>query len=600
MNKKKFIFVALTAVFVIINLESCKKDDPTVVVGNSDTAEKASVDRFSSTAGHLMVRTSSNGLPAANAPVNFDQTPFITKGIGPGGEDVEYYNFDVQSTTPAPIYVLFAEGASTPVEGQFNIIDLLPGEAGYNDFWQVYKVTVPSGYKANQFTSYAEIQSAKYKVEATTTIVNCPVVPFGSTATKRLGGGSAELSKGWDDKKAIYYFNFAEKGITASSGKVPTSPIYVSFNINPELAGGGPASGFVVENGTSKTHNVLSTLPASADYSPLWDVAAYDNASFGTVTNLTTATAGKSKGTGLTGAGSGVNCPVVMSQASATIHDINSASASVDRFSSAAGHLMVRTSSNGLPAANAAVNFDQAPFITKGLGAAGEKVEYYNFDVQSTAPAPIYVLFREGASSPVEGQYNIINVIPGDAGYNDFWQVIKVAVPASYKANQVASYDEIVSAKYAITATTIIVNCPVVPQGSTATKRIGGGSSGLSNGWYKGKRVFYFNFAEKSLTASGGKVQVSTIYVSFNINPDQAGGGPASGFVVENGTMQTHNVVATLPSNSTYSPLWVVNAYDNANFSVVSNLATATSATAKGTGLTGPESGVNCPIVTIP
>ena len=53
---------------------------------------------------------------------------------------------------------------------------------------------------------------------------------------------------------------------------------------------------------------------------------------------------------------------------------------------------------NGLPAANAAVNFDQAPFITKGKGPTGQNVEYYNFDVQPVNPAPIYVLFKEGST----------------------------------------------------------------------------------------------------------------------------------------------------------------------------------------------------------
>jgi hypothetical protein len=69
------------------------------------------------------------------------------------------------------------------------------------------------------------------------------------------------------------------------------------------------------------------------------------------------------------------------------------------------------------------------PFITKGFTPSGQTVEYYNFDVQPTAPAPIWVLFKQGESNPVSGQLNIINVIPGDAGYNDFWQVYKVIVP---------------------------------------------------------------------------------------------------------------------------------------------------------------------------
>src|SRR5690242_12732475 len=74
----------------------------------------------------------------------------------------------------------------------------------------------------------------------------------------------------------------------------------------------------------------------------------------------------------------------------------------VDRFSEKAAKLMIRTADNGLPAAGTAVDFDSGePFITQGRGPGGEIVKYYNFDVQPTAPAPIYALFREGESSPV-------------------------------------------------------------------------------------------------------------------------------------------------------------------------------------------------------
>jgi hypothetical protein len=278
------------------------------------------------------------------------------------------------------------------------------------------------------------------------------------------------------------------------------------------------------------------------------------------------------------------------------IHDINSADkVSVDRFSAAAGHLMVRDATNGLPEANMAINFDQAPFITKGLGPSGELVEYYNFDLQSDVPAPIYVLFKEGESSPVSGQFNIIDVIPGDAGYNDFWLVNKVTVPSDYQANQVASLQEIQAAGYPIESTTTIVNCPVVPEGSTASKRIGGGASGLIMGWYKEKVVTYFSFEEKALGLTSGKVSSSPIYVSFNINPSDTGGGPASGFKTEAGTDQTHNVVATVPADASYSPLWLVYVYDNADFEDVSDLETLQAAGTIG----GGQDRVNCPVVSI-
>ena len=266
----------------------------------------------------------------------------------------------------------------------------------------------------------------------------------------------------------------------------------------------------------------------------------------------------------------------------------------VDRFSAAAGNLFVRSASNGLPAANAAVNFDVEPFISQGFGPAGQIVKYYNFDVQPTAPAPIFVLFRQGEASPVAGQLNIVDVVPGDAGYNDFWRVVKVTVPTDYVANVLTSRAEL--AAYTMDTTNMVVNCPIVPEGSTASLRSGGGGTGLVRGWYRGQVVFYFSFEEHALTTTpAGMVPLSPIYVSFNINPGQPGGGPPSGFMTEPSSMQTHNVVATLPADANYSPLWVVNIYDNAEFNNVMNLSTAQMATI----LAPAAANVNCPVVDI-
>jgi hypothetical protein len=274
-----------------------------------DTALKVVVDRFSENAAKLMVRTSDNGLPAAGAPVDFDSgAPFITKGRGPGGETVKYYNFDVQPTYPAPIYALFRQGDSKPVDGQLNIVDVVPGDSGYNDFWLVSKVMVPRDYVANTVTSVTEILDAGYDVMPTDMIVNCPIVPDRSTAKLRfMPTESAELARGWYRDKVVYYFNFSEAALMASAGMVSTSPIYVTFNTNPGAPGGGPASGFVVEPGTDQTHNVAATLPADPGYSPLWAVHIYDDAAFASVMNLDTAVAAKL----LEPNGPTVNCPIV-------------------------------------------------------------------------------------------------------------------------------------------------------------------------------------------------------------------------------------------------------------------------------------------------
>jgi hypothetical protein len=148
-------------------------------------------------------------------------------------------------------------------------------------------------------------------MQTTDTIVNCPIVPAGSSATLRDTGDTSGtgLTRGWYAGTVVHYFNFGEKagGIQAVNGMVPTSPIYVTFNDDTM----GPASGFKTEPGSMQTHNVTSTLPSDASYSPLWDVTPYTNADFDSVSNGATAA---------TAAGDGpvaamVNCPVVSVQA---------------------------------------------------------------------------------------------------------------------------------------------------------------------------------------------------------------------------------------------------------------------------------------------
>ncbi|MGA9291513.1 MAG: T9SS type A sorting domain-containing protein [Ignavibacteriaceae bacterium] len=580
MVKQKYLLIILSLLFGFSMVSA--QVDP-------DTAQKVSIDRFSTEAGHLFVRDGSNGFPGPNIPIDFDQAPFITKGLGPRGEHISYYNFDIQSTEPAPIYVLFREGESSPVEGQLNIVNVIPGDSAYNDFWEVQKVTVPADYIANTVTSYQQIVDSDYTVEETVNLVNCPIVPDSSTAKLRLTNEDPGLTRGWYDGKVVYYFNFSEKQLMVNQDDlVPVSPIYVSFNINPGESGGGPASGFMAEPATGRTHNVTATIPSDENYSPMWLVNVYDNADFNKVYNLKSILSVNILASGI----ADVNCPVV-SVVSGVDPD-TSQKANIDRFSMEAGHLFVRDNNNGLPGPDEPIDFDKPPFITKGLGPNGELIAYYNFDVQPTVPAPIYVLFKEGESTPVQGQMNIVDVIPGDTAYNDIWEIQKVTVPADYVVNTIISYQQIVDSGYTIEETPMLVNCPLVPDGSVARMRWNHKDFGLTEGWYRGEVVYYFNFFEKSImTNNDDMIPLSPIYVSFNINPGQAGGGPPSGFKTDEKTGRTHNVAATLPIDNTYSPMWMVNIYDNSDFDKVHDLASIQTVNILAEG----AATVNCPIV---
>ncbi len=85
MKKNPLVIIMLATVLLFA---ACKKDDdkttttPTVQGKDPNTATKVAVDRFSDAAGNLMRRSTTFGLPTANAAINYDVAPFITQGYG--------------------------------------------------------------------------------------------------------------------------------------------------------------------------------------------------------------------------------------------------------------------------------------------------------------------------------------------------------------------------------------------------------------------------------------------------------------------------------------------------------------------------------------
>jgi len=254
-----------------------------------DQAPIAAVDRFSDKAATIQMRSADIHLPGPNEPVDFDTGPFITQGLSPStGKPVRYYNFDIQSTTPAPVYVLYREGEDKPVAGQLDIIDTLPGEKGYNDFRQVWKVWVPKDYVANTITDAATLLQTGYKTEKTDKLLNMAVVPDKSRARVRFNGGSTELQSAWYRDQVAKFFLFDEVPLSVSGDKVPVSPIYEGFTINPGQPGGEMK--FCTDpNPTQTSHNVVATVPGDKAYSPLWLRVVYDSAACASVHNLDTA-----------------------------------------------------------------------------------------------------------------------------------------------------------------------------------------------------------------------------------------------------------------------------------------------------------------------
>jgi len=217
-----------------------------------------SVDRFSDAAGTVMRRSENLELPGPNDPIDYD-ADFLSHGLGPDVSDVSYYAFDVSPLKSAPVYgISYASDPSKRVDGQSPIFDHLPGEDGYNDFWQVIQVLVPDDYEPNSIRRFDDIELAGYELVDTGLIINCPIIPYGSTAVL-----ADRSSDGWYKGEHVQYFSFETQRSSVSNPgvlDVPYAVVRVIFEDND------PSKGMKIDHATGKTRNVFDTVPGDELY----------------------------------------------------------------------------------------------------------------------------------------------------------------------------------------------------------------------------------------------------------------------------------------------------------------------------------------------
>jgi hypothetical protein len=258
-------------------------------------------------------------VPAAFAQTgNVLTEPAVTYQLTTGwfqGRQTFYYDFGSNSATnsdaskvvPAPIFAFAtgvdANGNPQLVAGQHNVIDVLPGQPGYSDLWQVNLVMVPSGYVANTIKSVDDIHKSGYQVTATKMLVNCPVVAPNSTlAEPNPASGSTGTTKGWYRGQEVQYFDFgASPDFTAPIFAFATG---VDANGNPQLVAG--------------QHNVIDALPGDPGYSPFWHVNLVIVPAGYQANSITSTAQIKQSGFKVIEAPKVVNCPVVRTDQAVT------------------------------------------------------------------------------------------------------------------------------------------------------------------------------------------------------------------------------------------------------------------------------------------
>jgi hypothetical protein len=215
-----------------------------------------------------------------------------------------------------------------------------------------------------------------------------------------------------------------------------------------------------------------------------------------------------------------------------------------------------------------------------------QEVVYYDFGMNSptsgasVATAPIWAFITgmnaDGTAAFVEGQHNVVDVVPGDAGYSDLWEVMLVTVPGGYEADSLKSREDVENSGYDIMPAGIFVNCPIVPEGTTFEA-----GESLVQGWYRGEPVFYPDFGPNPNFAI--PIWVFITGMDGDGNPQFLDG--------------QHNIIDAIPGDAAYSAFWQVNLVTVDDSYERDSIRSAAAVPSSGYEVTTTDLVVNCPVV---
>lgn len=217
------------------------------------------------------------------------------------------------------------------------------------------------------------------------------------------------------------------------------------------------------------------------------------------------------------------------------------------------------------------------------------QVKYYDFGTNThlatnhvVSIQPIFVFIHgmnaDGTPQMVEGQHNIVGVVPGDDGYSDLWQVTFVTVPQNYQPDSVRSAQDIRDAGYETTVTDMFVNCPIVPEGTTLE-----GGEELKQGWHNDEKVFYPDF---------GANPTNTQPIWVFIHGMNADGTPDL-------VQGQSNIIDTVPGDAGYSAFWQVNMVTVPAGYQPNSIKSAADVRSSGYPIAETQMVVNCPVTQV-
>jgi hypothetical protein len=176
-------------------------------------------------------------------------------------------------------------------QDQRPVIDSLPQQAGYSDFFELVAVTAPDDYSANDIKSRATLLRADFPLQHSGRIVNCPVSGPDAKLEKPAGKPTGEfpLVKLWYRKKTVHCLlmdgglHLLGQGRGAPLFKIYSTPTNVGDEKEHRVAADDVytmiTNAFTgadrVTNIPVPDNDIFDRLPGDASYSPLakiWDV----------------------------------------------------------------------------------------------------------------------------------------------------------------------------------------------------------------------------------------------------------------------------------------------------------------------------------------
>lgn len=273
MTTRRSIIPAVVLTWLAVSAQEAPPPTSAPAIGNGGrhpvaerdyglSAPLVSVDRFSDAAGTLLRRSADPKLPGPNIPFSLDDPPFRIEVTSKDGNPAHCYDLDVRPAKPNRLYV-FYDSRNNYRLGQFPVIDSIPGDPGYSDLWDIWKVITPDAfYESNWLRDAKTLQlllddpASGFTAASTGIYLNAPIVPEGTAASLKAEartGGPTQRYYAWYRGKRAPYLYFEGSLRLDAAGAIPVARI--------ELAGGTP----VHPRGEVRP----SSWPKAVGYSPL-------------------------------------------------------------------------------------------------------------------------------------------------------------------------------------------------------------------------------------------------------------------------------------------------------------------------------------------